>query len=316
MLSEDGRAHIVGMLTMCENCNQSFDSHAFGDHICDYDDHKSLIYDEELYNTLWDDSILRRMHHENQNNIQMLSTMMSGTSAGVYNARGRAGTSSGPSNYTCPVCNRMYVHASGLARHLDTHNTGYTVAAFACTVDDKQSADVADVAGDASIVDTMAVDVFKCLICGQLFNSSEHCLQHMSANHTDYAIDENHHIQQHESSAFERATVNQVFQCEYCMAIFDDTDMLNRHQLQHDITAGFECSNCNICSRNLKFIVNHRSRECPFEKFRMSNKIDATVLFVCSQCEFVTSTMMKLYEHRYVGINFAEPSNRSQCPLV
>lgn len=298
ILGEDGRAHIVGILTMCENCNQSFDSFEFGGHICDYDDQKRLIFDEELADALWHSSALQRMQLENQSNIQMMSTMMRGSSAGAYNVRGGGGGGSGAlagsSNYTCPTCNRMYVHASGLSRHLDTHNDA---AAASSSADNQTSA----ATGDASIVDTVTVDVFKCLICGQLFNSTEHGLRHMSANHTDYAIDENHCIHGHESTAFERMAVNQVLRCEYCTAAFDDIDMLKRHQLQHDIGTAFECSDCDISSRNLKFIVNHRSRECPYEKFQKSGKIDAAALFVCTQCAFVTLSPVKLYEHRYAG---------------
>lgn len=290
MIGDDGRTNIVGILTSCENCSQSFNSFEFDAHECSYDENKQLIFTEALENSLWHDSVLKNMLTENQKNIQTMLIMMSnGNYANGNGVRGKLTSSTGSSsNYTCPVCNRMYVHASGLARHLDMHST----------VDDKES-----VADDVGLAETLTVDVFKCLICGQLFNSTANCLSHMATNHTEYQIDENDCIHECESKAFERVSVNQVLQCEYCTAAFDDILPLKHHQLQHTITAGYECSNCDISSRNLKFILNHRSRECPYEKFQKWHKIDATVQYACNECDFLCWSLVKLYEHRYIALD-------------
>lgn len=280
MIGDDGHTDIVGILTMCENCYQSFDSIEFNNHICDYDDNKSLIFTDELMGILWSKSPLRRMLNENQNNIESWLKRINGVA--TTNASNTRGKSTNTSNYTCPLCNRMYVHASGLARHLEIHNT----------IDDKHSNATANNVYGLSVV--AVVDVFKCLICGQLFNSKANCLAHMVANHTDYGTNQN------DVKAIERVTVNQVYGCEYCMATFDSIVMLQQHQSQHDVTVAFECRNCDISSRHIKFILNHRNRECPYEKFQKAHKIEATVQFACNCCEFISASPMKLYEHRYV----------------
>lgn len=289
IIGDDGHTDIVGILTICENCYQSFDSIEFNNHICDYDEHKSLILTDELMGILWSKSPLRRMLIENQHNIESRLKRINGVA--TTNASSTRGKSANTSNYTCPLCNRMYVHASGLARHLEIHNT----------VDDKQSSTATD--NVYGLIVATVVEVFKCLICGQLFNSKANCLAHMVANHTDYDIDENDCIHEYESKAFERVSVNQVYACEYCMASFDSIVMLQQHQSHHDVTIAFECRSCDISSRNIKFILNHRNRECPYEKFQKAHKIESTVQFVCNCCEFICATLMKLYEHRYVVHN-------------
>lgn len=277
MISSDDNLSVVKIVSKCENCEQTFQTDEFDQHICQFDSKKNFIYDEKLENILWHQNALRRMLIENRKQIQMILQQSKLNANSQTKANGKMISS----NYVCLVCNRIYVHASGLSRHMEIHNMN----------------DIYNQCNSSAKAAT--VDVFKCSLCGQIFSNLALCFSHLKSAHTEYGIGENDFNEESESRTFEKVSIDQVYQCEFCIVMFVDTTELLQHQLNHDINIGYECSNCEIASRNLKFITNHRNSECPYEKYqKKATEIPIKSQFVCNQCDFNCSFLAQLYEHR------------------
>lgn len=189
-------------------------------------------------------------------------------------------------NHECAVCHRIYVHASGLSRHMETHHN---------TIDTKEKI----VHQQPIIEDEAMVEVIKCLICGRIFNSLSSCFSHLKSTHTEFGFDEsNHSLQAGDSMLYEKLTVDQVIQCEFCDLLFADTMGMLEHKNTHSINTGYECSSCQLASRNLKFILNHRNNECPYEMYEKNPIIGCKLRFVCNECLETFDSLAVLYDHR------------------
>lgn len=152
---------------------------------------------------------------------------------------------------------------------------------------------------DSNNLDDAMAEVIKCLVCGQIFNNMSACFAHLKSAHIEFGFAENETSREAgDSLLFEKRKLEQAFQCEFCDLLFADISELFQHKMAHDVSTGYECSSCELASRNLKFILNHRNNECPYELYEKHPKINCKVQFVCSECELQFGSLAHLYEHR------------------
>lgn len=240
------------------------------------------MFDDQMMDFLWEQSSLRKMYIENNKVIQQVLDQ----NVDVSNRSKDVKRSIVQAHHVCSVCHRMYVHASGLSRHMETQHSS-------------NIAQLDTISHMNNFDDTLA-DVIKCLICGRIFNTLTSCFAHLKLAHAEFGFDESERsLEASDSLLFEKLKLNQAFQCEFCDHLFADTTDLFQHKITHDINTGYACSSCELASRELKFIMNHRNNECPYEMYEKHPRISYKVLFVCSECEVTYGTLAQLYEHRY-----------------
>lgn len=269
----------------CRNCARLFSSTQFDKHICEFSDPDTIIYDDEKINVLWENSTLRKMYAGNNAEIDKLLHLPTAIASKDIRSKLVKKYPVNQDCFECAVCSRNYVHASGLTRHMKTQH---------CSQKTK------DLQSDSDEIESMA-EVIKCLICCQIFSSIATCLLHLKSKHPEYGFDETKcTLELEESTPFKKLVVNHAFQCEFCRSIFADAMDLFQHESSHSVTVGYECISCEMASRNLKFILNHWSSECPYEKYAKSSIIDCKLLFMCTDCHKTFDSVAVLYEHRYV----------------
>lgn len=282
-ITESDETKLFEFLAKCDNCEQLFIYDDLFKHVCQYDDQKNFIFDEEVERSLWHDSPLRRMYLENNRQTQQILEQLKG---GTKESK----TTTRKSHHVCSFCHRMYVHASGLARHMETHNSN----------DQYTSRSGAHQKKSSSHVESSAA-VHRCLICGRIYGVANLCSAHVKAAHPDFGRNEDNseNIENIDGATMtEKVLLDVLYKCEYCDGSYASIASLMKHQIVHDVTIGFECCECEIGSRNLKFILNHRKNECPFEMYGREAKINLKQHFVCDKCEAVFDSLPQLYEHR------------------
>lgn len=203
--------------------------------------------------------------------------------------------------HRCFVCQRVYVHASGLDRHMESHRMEQQSNQENVMAKSIEATTVKMV----NSVDAKSVRMLKCLVCGQIFVSPKMCFKHLKLVHPEFGFncdDENLKIESmNDTSTFEQVTTDLVLKCEFCDGLFMEMPTLHQHELNHDVSIGYECNNCEVASRNLRFILSHRNNECQTDA--ELTKTDIKVYFVCSTCDDMFTSLTQLYEHRFVVWN-------------
>lgn len=284
-IRNDNEVQSYEIITRCQNCSRTFSSVQFDEHICDFSDPNTIIYDDEKINILWENSSLRKMYAENDAQIEQILHQY-GNDVIVRQKEAKKHLVI-QGNHECAVCHRIYVHASGLARHMETQHY---------TIETKE-----EIVHQSIFEEEAMAEVIKCLICGRVFNSFSSCFSHLKSSHTEYGFDESKYsFQAGDSILFEKLTVDQLIRCEFCDLLFADTLGLLQHKNTHSINTGYECSSCQLASRNLKFIINHRNSECPYEMYEKNPITGCKLCFVCSDCTETFDSLAALYDHRFV----------------
>lgn len=211
--------------------------------------------------------------------------------------------------YECNLCERIFVHASGLKRHLEKHSKE--------TIPNIRP----------KSIPTQAIT--SCLLCGRVFTTAQTALQHISDDHKhnesddDYLnlslhsnnfkktseIDDiiilesispehNDDIISNIAEHFKATIVPAIFQCEFCEFMFDNVHNLLNHEISHDPAYGYECQSCNIKGLSATAIHLHWQTECIF-LFNTQNKmVEVEKLFVCNICLESFHSLNLLYTHR------------------
>lgn len=268
----------------CTNCSQSLPSIRFDEHICDFSDPKTIVYDDEKMSILWENSALRQIYAEN--NAEIEDILKSYEAKEEKKPQVKKTVSLG--NHKCVICSRVYVHASGLLRHIEAQHN-------------KNILSTNKTARRSNPKDKLTPDVVKCLVCGQIFNSTAACFAHLKSIHTKYSFDESEiSLKVGDSLLFAKLKLDQGFQCEFCEIMFASTSDLFDHTMEHETNKGFECNSCHFTSRNLTLISNHRSSKCPDNTNENQKINNFKWRFACSDCGEAFETLTSLYDHRYV----------------
>lgn len=271
------------MYIKCENCDQTFSVHSFDEHICEYSDRDTFIYDDEMMRFLWEESALRKLYEHNNHEIEDIL----GQCGNDEDIRSQDFDESiNQTNHVCGICHRIYTHASSLARHM---NTRHSSISHNKTVRRQYNQN------------KIMTEVIKCLFCGRIFSSLSLCLAHLKSQHIGYGFNANESYSLNQDAMlFETIQLNQCFQCEFCDFMFAEASDLLEHEMTHDLSVGYECNSCGFTSRTLKVILNHRQHECNIKIAEKQMKIGCKLCFACSDCESTFKTLTQLYEHRYV----------------
>lgn len=294
-ISRNDEVTVNEFLATCDNCDELFKYDDFMEHECQYDDRKKYIFDDITLQRLWKISSLQQMFSENNKQIVRILDQLKGneltTKTKVHRKSNEKSTTN--AHHVCSLCHRMYVHASGLARHFESHNDQ---PAYCNGVNHKKSI--------GSVVSS--AEVCKCFICGRIYSAAYLCIGHLKSTHAEQVLNENgtNNFDDDllETNFVTKISIDSMFQCEYCDGSFISISTLMKHQVGHDANIGFECSDCEIASRNMKFMLNHRKNECPFEMYAKNTKINLKRQYVCDKCEAVFDTLAQLYEHRFAKI--------------
>lgn len=293
-ISSDGNVDVFEIKRECENCSQTFSFNEFEKHICEFSDPMTIVYDDEKMNILWYESELRKIYAENNARIENFLNEY----ANMKEVKEEKGVKKSQpkkpilqAKHKCNVCNRVYVHTSGLKRHTELQHNENILS----------SNDNTTISRQANIQEPSEQEAIKCLVCGRIFDSLKTCFSHLKSDHPKYFFDESEiSLKVGDSLLFAKSQLSYLFQCEFCDFLFAETSDLFDHTAVHDINKGFECKGCKLESRILTVILNHRNNDCP-DKISENNFFSNYKRhFACSDCEGKFDSLTSLYAHRYV----------------
>ncbi|XP_030369483.1 testis-specific zinc finger protein topi [Scaptodrosophila lebanonensis] len=312
----------------CSNCGGLFEILTFQNHTCDYDGNQALIEvppsQEKRLATVAappKKPASERVILENQVRIRrfMKDELRYDIKTGFDVSRTKKPTK-GPNE--CSMCERKFVHASGLVRHMEKHALDLIPTQLA-----------APSIGSNTVVHGLRV-VLKCEPCGRIFceikMALEHSLVHFpesspkpeasSTNElsytelaqlmnvaeqlvevTDVKAEQENPDKETDNIFFSTVILSGVLQCEFCDYIFADIGHLLAHSATHLPERRFECSACDICMNTSKEASTHFQADCVFmrEGLKQANQVSLNRYFVCNVCELKFNNSELLQEHRY-----------------
>ncbi|XP_011293298.2 testis-specific zinc finger protein topi [Musca domestica] len=274
--------------------------------------------------------------NSNNNSNTDISDTVNTSSSSTISGSSDAKKSDGP--HECTLCERSFVHSSGLLRHMEKHamdliptsSTKYSGKSFA-------SQAVATTASTSSLR-----LVIKCTLCGRIFFEHSSACEHLFAHFPSTWMDEkeldtcsdisiemyiddaleflineakndsmNSNIQKDTTAddktpkLLKMVILTCILQCEFCDFVFSDVSYLFVHTVCHIPERRFECFSCDICVKTSKEITNHWQTECVF--MRENTKLHEVTVqryFVCNVCENKFPSLDLLHEHRYTLYHF------------
>lgn len=182
-------------IVKCSNCNCLFDIISFQAHVCDYDDQHNLILPplpsapytskhQKEENLLPPEPACIRLLRENQIRIRRFlkdelkydvnAATLNNTNSSNGNSSSITSTNPNVSScnkkqdgpHECTLCERKFVHASGLLRHMEKHAMDLIPTPGAGPSSGKASA--ATSGSSFQSVNGLRV-VIKCTLCGRIF---------------------------------------------------------------------------------------------------------------------------------------------------
>lgn len=308
-------------LVQCTNCDDTFANEAFKMHVCEYDENKKIlpleIIQENTENAF--DSLFRntiKLINENRSRLQKITEGYSASLIKDDKAK--------QSTFECFVCNRKFVHESGLYRHYDKH--------------------IGEMIKPAKTEDGKLHSVILCVFCGQTFPmEDENIWNHLCKNHLE--LDENNNsktyvkfmekelqfgmqditdislstkkqamniaktsnnsdtirlpAQNFPINEFVRMIyVSKLYHCEYCDSVFANHKSLLHHVSRHEPSSYFGCQTCDLKLLSLKDILIHRHDECLIKRDYRRTLNDIPHCWMCNVCDEEFLGIEQLILHR------------------
>jgi hypothetical protein len=148
----------------CANCEQNFKYEDFELHVCAYDENKNYIPDVE--ENSWNDVIdLPCIRITRENNMMIQRFLNEGPKIYTGSNKRRA-----KQQHDCTMCDRKFVHAAGLAKHVEKHVM-------------ETSSSILEAVPSKSLC-----AIVKCLLCGQVFAKPVYALHHLQQIHNTISI--------------------------------------------------------------------------------------------------------------------------------
>ncbi|XP_017074854.2 testis-specific zinc finger protein topi [Drosophila eugracilis] len=260
---------------------------------------------------------------ENQVRLRryMKDEMKYDLTTGIDSSRSRKSIK-GPNE--CTMCDRKFVHASGLVRHMEKHALDLIPAQTSL------QPHTVPAAGLHVVV--------KCNACGRIFYDPQVAFEHGLIHYPDHSLScktsENTSTAQRdfkelllegemllggevtvtatiqngnrrENDLFTTLILGSVLQCEFCEYIFADIAELLVHSASHVAERRFECNACDIQMNTAKEASIHFQTDCIFmrEAIRSLN-VTLSRHFVCNVCELKFANTDLLQEHRYTSYHY------------
>lgn len=309
-------------LIECTHCDEIFSNEIFEMHVCKYDEQKNLIEEcVQEQNETEMNKIRRHLADIMNKNRKMIHNILHGnTTAGQSSmSAGRAKQS----NYECFVCNRKFVHESGLYRHYDKHigsilqqsePSSALHSAILCvpcnevfTMDEKAWNHLREVHLEVECNDIFhnhSYDEFK----NGLNNSGDKDLSGTLSNNQESTPKKNSSQDQPTNQpeapkspiqdVLRMIYVSRLYHCEFCDSVFVNEQSCLYHVSQHEPSEFFNCRTCDLKRLSLKDILIHRHEECwNYRDFRDTMKNIPNV-FTCNVCEEAFYGIEQLVLHR------------------
>ncbi|XP_039948537.1 testis-specific zinc finger protein topi [Bactrocera tryoni] len=356
-------------IVKCSNCNCLFDIISFQSHICDYDEHHNLIIppaaSTPINKPIKEEPLLPpepaciRLLRENQirirrflkdelkydvnasinNNTSNSSSILgntSNTSTGSNSSNTATKKQDGP--HECTLCERKFVHASGLLRHMEKHAMDLIPTPGASSggkTSSSQSSSLQSVNGLRVVI--------KCTLCGRVFFEPFAAFKHLCSHfpgsmqeekefdncaeipYESYVDDAMNFLKMETNSCAGPLTVHGdkppvylkmvilscILQCEFCDFVFSEVSYLFVHSACHLPERRFECFSCDIHMRTSKEICAHWQAECVFMRENLKvHQASTQRYFVCNVCENKFQSLDQLHEHRYTTYHFFPRLNK------
>lgn len=309
----------------CFNCSALFDAPSFQTHMCEYDANQKPVVvqkepspPEKVPTQEINKSASERIIMENQVRIRryMKEELKFDLETGVDNSKLKKTSTKGPNE--CSMCDRKFVHASGLVRHMEKH---------ALDLIPSQSSVQSTAAPSLGLL-----VVLKCNTCGRVFYDVKLALQHLyvhlvsrkeiadesNSNASEQELKaqfeklmiEGEHLlaltkqmdenkQESGSSYFSTLILGNVLQCEFCDFIFADVSFLLVHSATHVPERRFECTACDLCMTTAKEASVHYQTDCVYMREGLKRlQTSPSRSFVCNVCELKFANVELLQEHR------------------
>ncbi|XP_017005005.2 testis-specific zinc finger protein topi [Drosophila takahashii] len=259
---------------------------------------------------------------ENQVRLRryMKDEMKYDLTTGSDSSRGRKSTK-GPNE--CTMCDRKFVHPSGLVRHMEKH---------ALDLIPSQASLPPHTAPPAAGL----LVVVKCNACGRIFYDPQVALEHGLIHYPEHLpgmckFQESQNCKRdfkelllegemllasevtvtatqqkrREKELFTSLILGSVLQCEFCEFVFADIAELLVHSASHVAERRFECTACDMQMSTAKEASIHFQTDCIFmrEAIRSLN-VTLGRYFVCNVCELKFANTELLQEHRYTSYHY------------
>ncbi|EDW42812.1 testis-specific zinc finger protein topi [Drosophila sechellia] len=318
----------------CPTCLVQFDAVAFQNHACEAKPAELAVPQQEKPHLVPTVSAppapiikpaCERVIKENQVRLRRYfkDEMKYDLATGIESSRIQKNTSKGPNE--CTMCDRKFVHASGLVRHMEKH---------ALDLIPSQTSEQPHTIPAAGLH-----VVVKCNPCGRIFydpqvafrhgfiHDSEHSTMRQGrmpqvpssrADFNELLLDgeslidndasfaeSNPNTNPSEKEMFTSLILGSVLQCEFCEYIFADIAELLVHSASHVAERRFECTACDIQMSTAKEASIHFQTDCIFmrEAVRSLN-VTISRYFVCNVCELKFANTDLLQEHRCTSFHY------------
>ncbi|KAH8264651.1 hypothetical protein KR038_011736 [Drosophila bunnanda] len=324
-------ANVFSNRVKCPDCLGTFDPSSFQNHPCPYGAERMSKSDDEIGKRTAAAAVASaapeptappspskpnslRVIEENQVRLRrfMNDELKYDINTGVDGSRSRK---SNKGINECSKCDRKFVHASGLVRHMEKH-----------ALDLIPSQTNTQPATSLAAGLTAAV---KCNACGRIFYDPQVALAHGNvhfkvekgsqseapvkcATNTDFKqllkdseslLGENclkaEKPNSLETDLFSTLVLGSVLQCEFCEYLFADIAELLAHSATHPVKRRFECTACDIKMDTAKEARLHFETDCIF--MREAGKplsVSVSRFFVCNVCELKFANSELLQDHR------------------
>ncbi|XP_016975591.2 testis-specific zinc finger protein topi [Drosophila rhopaloa] len=328
----------TGCRVKCPQCLVQYDTTAFQSHSCEFDVERKPVevVVSQQEKTLPEPTpcpppppppskpISERVILENQVRLRryMKDEMKYDLTTGIDSSRNRKSVK-GPNE--CTMCDRKFVHASGLVRHMEKHALDL--------IPSQSSLQQHTVPAAGLHV------VEKCNACGRIFYDPlvalEHGLIHFPEQPRVCNSPETRSFQAKpdikelllndemwlggqatatatqqkanrlEKELFTSLILGSVLQCEFCDYIFADIAELLVHSASHVAERRFECTACDIQMNTAKEASIHFQTDCIFmRESNWSLNVTLSRHFVCNVCELKFANTDLLQEHRYTSYHY------------
>lgn len=308
----------------CSNCNGLFDTPSFQDHSCDYDSEqkptiRAAAVQERKTSTPPRKAPSERIIVENQVRIRryMKEELKYDLETGFDSSKSKKTNAKGPNE--CSICERKFVHTSGLVRHMEKHALDLIP-----TQTNIQQQNVAPSALGLLVV-------LKCDHCGRIFYDVKLALEHIYVHQfsTDLVKAEpvvedaavlkkqlkelmlegeyllaltaelSRISLKSEDEYFTTLVLSNVLQCEFCDFIFADVSFLLVHSATHVPERRFECTACDLRMTTAKEASIHYQTDCVYMREGLKQlQAQPNRFFVCNVCELKFANVELLQEHR------------------
>ncbi|XP_051862485.1 testis-specific zinc finger protein topi [Drosophila albomicans] len=315
----------------CSNCNGLFHSVAFQEHRCEVNAKPAVaaatpkqppvaniekpVQPKKLPS--------ERILIENQVRIRryIKEELKYDLETGVDSSKVKKSASKGPNE--CNICDRKFVHASGLVRHMEKH---------ALDLIPTQSN-----APHSALSALGLLVVLECTKCGRVFYDVKIALEHISVHYpllpkakksttvqeteadlkrqlSALSVEGNQllavsmqldKLQRYEHELFSSLILSHVLQCEFCDYIFADVKLMLKHEATHLPERRFECFACSLVMTTAKEASVHYQTDCVYMREGLKQlQMCPNRYFVCNVCELKFANVELLQEHRYSAYHY------------